>query len=141
MGAAVNESLEDLRAAMRKAVAADSALFDQHRMSLASAENGRAVIRATATEGMLNARGLVHGGVAYVMADTACAYALRSIGPPGVTQNASISYLNGARAGMQLEVVAEVVKAGRQMASLRAEIRTGDTLIAHGVFNFVRSTP
>ena len=42
---------------------------------------------------------------------------------------------------MQLDAVAEVVKAGRQMASLRAEVRTGETLIAHGVFNFVRSTP
>ena len=126
-------------AAMRQALEADGLLFDQHHMALASAENGRAVIRAVATESMVNARGLVHGGFAYILADTACAYALRSTGAPGVTQNASMTYLTGARAGIKLEAVAEVVKAGRRIASLRAQVRAGDTLIAHGIFNFVRA--
>ena len=126
-------------AAMREALAADGALFDQHHMTLASAENGRAVIRAVAVQSMVNARGLVHGGIAYMLADTACAYALRSTGPPGVTQNASITYVTGATAGMQLEARAEVVKAGRRIASLRAEVRAGETLIAHGMFTFVRA--
>ena len=135
----MSEQNGDMPVELRQALAADRPLFDQHHMTLASAENGRARIRAVATESMVNARGVVHGGFAYVLADTACAYALRSIGPPGVTQNASMTYLRGAKAGMELEAVAEVVKAGRQIASLTAEVWTGDRLIAHGVFNFVRS--
>ena len=124
---------------MLKALAADLPIFDQHGMSLTSAAGGRAVVRAVAAEAMVNARGLVHGGLAYVMADTACAYALRSMSPPGVTHNANITYVQGAKAGMELEAMAEVVKAGRRLASLRAEVRAGNTLIAHGVFNFVLS--
>ena len=123
---------------MRKALAADLPIFEQHGMSLASAADGRAVIRAVSAKGMVNAQGMVHGGLAYVMADTASAYALRTIGPAGVTQNASITYLRGARPDMELEAVAEVVKAGGRMVSLRAEVRAGKLLIAHGVFNFAR---
>ena len=121
---------------MLKALAADLPIFEQHGMSLASAVDGRAVIRAVAEKGMVNAQGMVHGGLAYVMADTASAYALRTLGPPGVTQNASITYLKGARPGMELEAEARVVKAGSRMVSLRAEVRSGDSLIAHGTFNF-----
>lgn len=122
--------------AMLKALAADLPIFEQHGMSLTSAGDGRAVIGAVAEKGMVNAQGMVHGGLAYVMADTASAYALRSMGPPGVTQNASITYLKGARPGMKLEAEAHVVKAGARMVSLRAEVRSGSSLIAHGMFNF-----
>ncbi|MDE0367039.1 MAG: PaaI family thioesterase [Gammaproteobacteria bacterium] len=124
--------------AMLKALAADLPIFEQHGMSLTSAGDGRAVIRAVAEKGMVNAQGMVHGGLAYVMADTASAYALRSIGPPGVTQNASITYLKGAKPGMELEAEAQVVTAGARMVSLRAEVRSGESLIAHGMFNFAR---
>ena len=121
---------------MLRALAADLPIFQQHGMTLESAADGQALIRALAEKGMVNAQGMVHGGLAYVMADTASAYALRSIGPPGVTQNASITYLKGAKPGMELEAEAVVVKAGGRMASLRAEVRSGDLLIAHGMFNF-----
>ena len=123
-------------AALREALAADLPIFEQHGMSLASAGGGRALIRALAEKGMVNAQGMVHGGLAYVMADTASAYALRTIGPAGVTHNASITYLRGAKPGMQLEAEARVVKAGARMVSLRAEVRSADSLIAHGMFNF-----
>lgn len=123
---------------MLQALTADLPIFEQHGMSLASAADGRAVIRAVAEKGMVNAQGMVHGGLAYVMADTASAYALRTIGSAGVTQNASITYLRGARPGMELEAVAEVVKAGSRMVSLRAEVRGGELLIAHAIFNFAR---
>lgn len=136
-GSTMSEDQSGLPEDLLKALAADLRLFEQHGMTLESAADGGAVIRARATDDMLNARGLVHGGLAFVMADTACAYALRSAGPPGVTQNASISYLSGARAGMELKAAARIVKAGRRVASLHAEVRTGDSLIAHGIFNFV----
>ncbi len=133
----MSDSQSGLSEEMRNALAADLALFEQHGMTLKRAARGRAVIHAGTTENMVNARGLVHGGMAYVIADTACAYALRSVGTSGVTQNAGFTYLSGATAGMKLEATAEIVKAGRRVASLRAEVRAGDTLIAHGIFNFV----
>ena len=118
-------------------VAADQPLLRRYGMEFVQAAHGRAVIRATAAAEMVNARGLVHGGLAYSMADVACAYALRSIGPGGATLNASLTYLKGARPGMALEAVAEVVKAGARTASLRAEVRSPDALLAHGIFNFM----
>jgi len=123
---------------MRAAPQADWTLLDNHGVTFVEVGDGRATIRAVAEEHMVNARGFVHGGVAFVLADTACAYALRSTGAPGVTQNAAISYLMGTKAGMELEAVAEIVKAGARIVSLRAEVRTGDTMVAHGQFTFVR---
>ncbi len=122
--------------AVLDAVAADEPLLAHNGIEFVSAGEGRAVIRATALAVMVNAGGRVHGGLAFLMADTACAYALRSIGPGGVTQNANMSYLNAVEAGMTLEAVAEVVKAGARVASLRAEVRAGERLVAHGIFNF-----
>ena len=132
----MNDGSRGLPEAMLKALAADLPIFEQHGMSLVSAVDGHAVIRAVAERDMVNAQGMVHGGLAYVMADTASAYALRSTGSPGVTQNASITYLKGAKPGMELEAKARVVKAGARMVSLRAEVRSGESLIAHGIFNF-----
>ena len=122
--------------AVLDAVEADAALLAHHGIRFVSAREGRAVVQAKAMEVMVNADGRVHGGLAFLMADTACAYALRSMGPGGVTQNANMTYLNAVAAGITLEAVAEVVKAGARMASLRAEVRAGKKLVAHGIFNF-----
>jgi len=135
-----SNDIDGLPHTLSTAPLADQPLLRHFGMAFVEAANGRAVIRAAATEGMVNAQGLVHGGLAFVMADTACAYALRSIGPPGVTQNANMTYLIGAKAGMELEAIAEVVKAGRQIASLTAQVRAGERLIAHGMFNFIRAS-
>ena len=130
-------SVKDTPEAVLDGVAADAALLAHHGIRFVRAHEGRAVVQARAMEVMVNAGGRVHGGLAFLMADTACAYALRSIGPGGVTQNANMTYLNAVEAGMPLEAVAEVVKAGARMASLQAEVRAGSELVAHGIFNFV----
>jgi len=132
----VNDHRYELPEPILKDLAADRPIFEQHGMALVSAADGRAVIRATAERGMVNAQGMVHGGMAYVMADTASAYALKTLGAQGVTQNASVTYLRGAEPGMELEAEAEVLKAGARIVSLRAEVRGGQSLIAHGIFNF-----
>ena len=126
----------DAPEAVLDSVAADGPLLAHHGIRFVSAREGRAVVQAKAMEVMVNAGGRVHGGLAFLMADTACAYALRSVGPGGVTQNANMTYLNAVEAGMPLEAVAEVVKAGARMASLKAEVRAGERLVAHGIFNF-----
>ena len=130
-------SVKDTPEAVLDAVAADGPLLAHHGIQFVSAREGRAVVRSKAMEVMVNAGGRVHGGLAFLMADTACAYALKSVGPGGVTQNANMTYLNAVEAGMTLEAVAEIVKAGARMASLRAEVRADERLIAHGIFNFV----
>ena len=127
----------DAPEAVLEGVAADGPLLAHHGIQFVSAREGRAVVRAKAMEVMVNAGGRVHGGLAFLMADTACAYALKSVGPGGVTQSANMTYLNAVEAGMSLEAVAEIVKAGARMASLRAEVWAGDWLAAHGIFNFV----
>ena len=128
---------EDVPQAVLDGVAADAVLLAHHGIRFVGAGKGRAVVQAEAMEVMVNAGGRVHGGLAFLMADTACAYALKSIGPGGVTQNANMTYLHAVEAGMTLEAVAEVVKAGARMASLKAEVRAGGELVAHGIFNFV----
>ena len=130
-------SANDTPEAGLDAVAADGPLLAHHGIRFVSAREGRAVVRAKAMEVMVNAGGRVHGGLAFLMADTACAYALKSVGPGGVTQNANMTYLNAVEAGTTLEAVAEVVKAGARMASLKAEVFVRGDMIAHGIFKFV----
>ena len=130
-------SVKDTPDAVLDAVAADGSLLAHHGVRFVSAREGRAVVRAKAMEVMVNAGGRVHGGLAFLIADTACAYALRSIGRGGVTPNANMTYLNAVEAGMTLEAVAEVVKAGTRMASLRAEVRSSELQVSHGTFDFV----
>ncbi|MCY4214889.1 MAG: PaaI family thioesterase [Gammaproteobacteria bacterium] len=130
-------SVQGTPEAVLNAVAADGPLLAHHGIRFVSAREGRAVLQAKAKQVMVNAGGRVHGGLAFLMADTACAYALRSISPGGVTQNANMNYLNAVEAGMTLEAVAEVVKAGTRIASLSVEVRAGSQLVAYGIFNFV----
>lgn len=65
------------------------------------------MVRATALLVMVNAGGWVHGGLAFLTVDAACAYGLKSIGPSGVAQNANMTYFSAVETGMTLLAVAD----------------------------------
>ncbi|HWP97523.1 MAG TPA: PaaI family thioesterase [Syntrophomonadaceae bacterium] len=76
-----------------------------------------------------NPMGIIHGGLYMSMADAAMGNAVRSLGIRGVTCECSIQIL--ASTGLEQTVAArgQVMKAGRNLIFVRAEVRTGDTLL------------
>ena len=80
----------------------------------------------------LHAGGVVHGGVAYSMADTAmamCLLATLDDESQCATIEIKISYLAPVREG-RLRCRARTVKKGKRIAFLEAEIHSTDRLIA-----------
>lgn len=69
-------------------------------------------------EGTLNPAGMLHGGVLYTLCDV-CAYAatlsLLEPAEEAVTHNLYVSVLRAGTPGMEVELVAEVRKRGRQL--------------------------
>lgn len=75
---------------------------------------GRALVRMTVREDMLNGHGLCHGGLVFSLADSAFAFACNSHGDSALAAAASIDFLLPARAGDTLIAEAtEVWRSGR----------------------------
>ena len=69
---------------------------------------GRAVLRMTVTDVMVNGHGIAHGGYLFLLADSAFACACNSEGPVTVAAGADITFIAPVRAGDVL--VAEAVE-------------------------------
>ena len=101
---------------------------------------GAANWRPVVPNSLVNAGGFAHGAIAFALMDTACAYALRSLGRSGVTLNANVTYVRGGKEGDTLRGVTYIATQTRRVATFRAEtwLETDDEpiLAAHGTFVF-----
>ena len=79
--------------------AADRASKDLLRMQLVSCEPGRAVMRMTVREAMLNGHDICHGGLIFTLADSTFAFACNSHNKVTVAAGCSIEFLKPARLG------------------------------------------
>jgi len=83
-------------------------------VEIEEAREGYARIRMTLRDDMLNGHGTAHGGMIFALADTAFAYACNSRNVKTVAAQASIVFLDSARAGEVLIAEArETALAGR----------------------------
>ncbi len=99
-------------------------------MELVEAGGGRAVVRMTITEIMVNGHAIAHGGYVFLLADTAFACACNSRGPVTVAAGADITFVAPARAGDELTAVAaERVRYGRS-GVYDVTVRRGEDIIA-----------
>ena len=118
----------------------DAGFLDHFGMRFIRAEQGVCEMEATVKAELINAAGLAHGGLVFALADTACAYAVGSLGTRGATINANLNYVRAASAGERIVGRAEVVSRSRRLVSLRAEVIAADAdsrLLAHGTFVFM----
>ena len=76
-------------------------------IELLEAAEGRATLRMTVTDAMVNGHGIAHGGYVFLFADSAFACACNSHGPVTVAAGADISFIAAVRAGDELIAVAE----------------------------------
>lgn len=106
------------------------ASFDRQTMmrtfgaTLVSALDGRAVIRAPLMPGVRQQHGAGHAALAFGLGDTAAGYAALSLMPTGrevMTAEIKINLLSPAM-GEWFEATGEVVKTGRRLSVVRAEV-------------------
>ncbi len=100
------------------------ALGDVLGMIIESREAGRSRMRLTVDPAWYNPHGVLHGGVIYIMVDSAMGTAVSSglrDGELCTTIDVSISYLASVREGT-LVAEANVVKLGRNIAFIEAKV-------------------
>ena len=105
------------------------------------AEPGRAVFECLVQSKHLRTFGILHGGVAATLLDTAMGYAAGTQAPENhhlVTVQLSVNFTRAAREGELLTAVGEVQHAGRLTAVVRGEIRNAaNDLVAAGTATFL----
>lgn len=106
------------------------ASFDRQTMmatlgaTLAAAGGGRAVIRAPFAPHVQQQHGAAHAALAFALGDSAAGYAALSLMPAGtevMTVEMKINLMAPAL-GDAFEAVGEVVRAGRRLSVVRAEV-------------------
>ena len=79
--------------------AADRASREFMQLELVSCEPGRAVMRMTVREAMLNGHAICHGGLIFTLADSTFAFACNSHNKMTVASGCSIEFLKPGRLG------------------------------------------
>jgi acyl-CoA thioesterase len=107
------------------------------------AEPGLSRCRVSAGPQLLNPHGVVHGAVAYALADTGMGgalYPLLDKGETCATLEIKIVYLSSVREG-DLVCDTRVLRKGSRVAVLESEIRASDELVAKALGTYsIRST-
>ena len=93
---------------------------------------GRATLRMTVSQAMVNGHDIAHGGLVFALADSAFAVACNSHGPVTVAAGADIVFVAPARLGDVLVAEArEQVVFGRSgLTDVRVTTADGDTVVA-----------
>jgi uncharacterized protein (TIGR00369 family) len=97
------------------------------------AGNDASSIEIVVSDNTVNARGAFHGGVAYTLCDMACYTALLSQladGENAATHDIHVSLLRAAQRGDHVVVTGKVIKRGRSIAFMEAEIHCKGELLA-----------
>ena len=132
--------LKHLNEETRAALEADHGILQTFGLEVINIADGVCELDCTVPPNLVNAAGFAHGSIAFSVMDTACAYALRSVGTRGVTVHGDTHFVKGAAGGDQLYVRVEIVSRSRRVATLRGETYKVEdeerVLIAHGSFVF-----
>ena len=105
---------------------------DLLRISFISAGNGKSRCELEAGPHFHNMRGLLHGGATFSLVDTAMGASLADTLKPGemsVTLEIQITYLRRVLDG-RIECEARVLKRGRRVIFLEADVYQGEEVIA-----------
>ena len=110
--------------------AVDRASKDFMQMELVSCEPGRAVMRMTVREAMLNGHQICHGGFIFTLADSTFAFACNSRNLPTVAAGASIEFLKPAQLGdvLTCEGVEQLLQGRHGVYDMKVSNQRGETV-------------
>lgn len=77
-------------------------------IDIVSAAPGAATVAMTVTPSMTNGLDVCHGGIVFVLADTAMAHASNAAGPRTLSTTASIEWLRAVHVGERLVAVSSI---------------------------------
>jgi acyl-CoA thioesterase len=125
------QSPEQLAAAVGEAMyAVDAAVRDFMQIELLACEPGRARMRMTVREAMLNGHRICHGGFIFTLADSTFAYACNSHNKVTVASGASIEFLRPAHAGdvLTCEGVEQVLQGRHGVYDMKVSNQRGEVV-------------
>lgn len=110
--------------------AVDAASKDFLQMELLACEPGRAVMRMTVREPMLNGHKICHGGLIFTLADSTFAFACNSHNKVTVAAGASIEFLKPAHLGdvLTCEGVEQVLQGRHGVYDMKVSNQRGETV-------------
>ena len=124
-------SPEQLAAAVGEAMyAVDAAVRDFMQIQLLACEPGRARMRMTVREPMLNSHKICHGGFIFTLADSTFAYACNSHNKVTVAAGASIEFLRPAHVGdvLTCEGVEQVLQGRHGIYDMKVTNQRGEVV-------------
>lgn len=95
-------------------------------IELLEAASDRAVVRMQVRDDMCNGLAVVHGGMTFLLADSAMAFASNAEGGPAFATSAEIDWLAPATAGQWLTAVAIRIGGGRKSAIWDVTVAASD---------------
>ena len=110
--------------------AADRASREFMRMELVTCEPGRAVMRMTVREEMLNGHKICHGGFIFTLADSTFAFACNSHNKVAVAAGCAIEFLKPGQLGdvLTCEGVEQVLQGRHGVYDMRVTNQRGETV-------------
>jgi len=112
---------------------------------LVEVEPGRVVFAAEPGDQHYNPIGMVHGGLAATLIDSATGCAVHTTLPAGTaytTTDVQVRFVRPiTRDTGRIECVGEVVHRGRTLATAEARVMAGDRLLAHGTASLLILPP
>ena len=110
--------------------AVDRASKDFMQMELVTCEPGRAVMRMTVREEMLNGHQICHGGFIFTLADSTFAFACNSRNVATVASGASIEFLRPAHLGdvLSCEGVEQLLQGRHGIFDMTVSNQRGETV-------------
>ncbi len=98
---------DDTALRIARAMAANEGTTPALGLEIETAREGYARVAMRLAPGTLNGFGMAHGGMIFLLADTAFAYACNSRNVQTVAQHASISFIDAGRAGERIVAEAQ----------------------------------
>ncbi|HWH75166.1 MAG TPA: hydroxyphenylacetyl-CoA thioesterase PaaI [Methylibium sp.] len=110
--------------------AADRASREFMRMELVSCEPGRAVMRMTVREEMLNGHEICHGGLIFTLADSTFAFACNSHNKVAVAAGCTIEFLKPGKLGdvLTCEGVEQVLQGRHGVYDMKVTNQRGEVV-------------
>ena len=110
--------------------AADAASREFMKMELVRCEPGRAVMRMTVREPMLNGHKICHGGLIFTLADSTFAFACNSHNKVTVAAGGSIEFLKPAQLGdvLTCEGVEQVLQGRHGIYDMKVTNQRGEVV-------------
>lgn len=110
------------------------------QLELESVESGTATLTLDVRKELTQNQGIVHGGAIASLIDTATAFAILSVIEPKervTTVDLTISYLRPVSKG-RVRAVAKVVRAGRRLFVVSAEVFSGEKLVTTALSTYIK---